>query len=81
MKNGAIAKHLRVEQEAAPPSTAELEERDPARVVLDMIANCLIEDKFEVKPRAFPSDREQEANGEEGSARECYRKIKEYEDK
>ena len=48
---------------------------------MDIIANCLIEDKFGGKPRAFLSDREQEANGEEGSARDCYRKIKEYEDK
>ena len=81
MKNGAIAKHRRVEQEAAPPSVAELEERGPARAVMDIIANCLIEDKFEGEPRALLSDREQEANGEEGSARDCYRKIKEYEDK
>ena len=70
-----------MEVEAAPPSAAELEERDPARVVMDIIANCLIGDKFEGKPRTLPSDREQEANGEEGSARDCYRKIKEYEDK
>ena len=70
-----------MEQEAAPPSAAELEERDPARVVMDIIANCLIEDKFEGEPRALLSDREQEANVEEESARDCYLKIKEYEDK